>query len=127
MTGGKWGGCELAQRLYSKVESDQKCPEVARGHAYGWEPCPVVKAWFGHLTRRASGAAGIVTHTRARKASLFPESVVSGIVSAAWAVSLAAAVPYCLVRLGLGLYALRKARPEDVPAVIRALSRWGRR
>jgi len=37
------------------------------------------------------------------------------------------AAGFLVVWLVLGLYALRRAREEDIPAVIRALARWGRK
>ncbi|MFI7629695.1 hypothetical protein [Microbispora rosea] len=50
-----------------------------------------------------------------------------GVVS--WLVSSGAVVGvgFLVVWLVLGMYAIRKAKPEDIPAVIRALSRWGRK
>jgi len=37
------------------------------------------------------------------------------------------ALVFAVPLLVLGLVALLRARPEDIPAVIRALARWGRR
>jgi hypothetical protein len=37
------------------------------------------------------------------------------------------ALAFVVPLLVLGLVALLRARPEDIPAIIRALARWGRR
>jgi hypothetical protein len=42
-------------------------------------------------------------------------------------VSIALAGVFVIPLLVLGLVALLRARQEDIPAVIRALARWGRR
>lgn len=38
-----------------------------------------------------------------------------------------ATMAFSVPLLLLGLVALIRARPEDIPAVVKALSRWGRR
>jgi hypothetical protein len=40
---------------------------------------------------------------------------------------LIAAMAFAVPLLLLGLVALLRARPEDIPAVVMALARWGRR
>lgn len=37
------------------------------------------------------------------------------------------ALAFVVPLLVLGLVALLRARPEDIPAIVRALARWGRR